>query len=327
MKKLIILTLGLFLGGSMAVSAKKRFVITTGDESLHALTKITDSEEPVMNPFGGDDGKNLFFTMKDKKGYWNIMMKATPGSAATVQKTSGTNRNFSPVYCPAIDKIAFRCQMEGAFSSDIYMIGTAATAFTPITESRNEYEDNPTFTKDGVWLAYDKCSYTYYKSTTWSWLFGFSSNVRLVENSDIWVKNLKTNESLLLGRGYMPCFSPDGKRIAYVKYAADAKSTSIWLMNLDGTNQTQITDAKRGFAFSPKWSPDGKRIIFQLMKKDKKDYDLYIIDADGGNFTQITSNKSSDCQPYWANDNNIYFCSDRGGEAGNYQIWRFKLND
>ena len=69
---------------------------------------------------------------------------------------------------------------------------------------------------------------------------------------------------------FRSCFSPDGTKIAYVKYSSDAKSTSIWIMNIDGSEQVQVTDAKKGFALNPRWSPDGTKLIFQSSKKDKK---------------------------------------------------------
>ena len=72
---------------------------------------------------------------------------------------------------------------------------------------------------------------------------------------------------------------------------------------------------------------DGKKIIFQSTRKDKKDADLYTIGVDGDNLTQLTKNKSHDAQPYWSNDGSVYFTSDRGAKKGNYQIWRFKLDD
>ena len=96
-------------------------------------------------------------------------------------------------------------------------------------------------------------------------------------------------------------------------------------MNVDGSDPVQLTDAKKGYAYHPRYSPDGTKIVFDCFKKDKKDNDIYIIDADGNNLTQVTINKSYDGQPYWTTDGYIYFVSDRGGKAGNRQIWRFKL--
>ena len=101
----------------------KKFAITTSGENLTALTKVTDNEEPCISPFGGDNGRDLFFAARENKEYYNIYKKENPFSSAMSQKTSGKNRNYSPAYCAATDKIAFRCQMEGASSSDIFIMG------------------------------------------------------------------------------------------------------------------------------------------------------------------------------------------------------------
>lgn len=306
---------------------KKKWAVTTTGESLQALTQVTDNEEPCICPFGGDNGSPLFFAARENKKWYNIYKKDNPLSAAMVQKTSGKNNNTNPVYCPSIDKIAFSCQLEGSGTSDIFMMtDSKGKALNQITESSNAHEDYPSFNKDGSLLTYSRIQYSYYKQQSiWGALFGISS-MTLVENSEIWIKNLKTGETTLLGNGYMPCFSPDGTKIAYVKYSSDAKSCSIWTMNIDGTEQIQLTDAKKGYAYNPRWSPDGKHLIFQSSKKDKKDFDLYIIDTDGNNLTQVTINNSYDGMPYWTQDNFIYFVSDRGNIDGNLQIWRFKLS-
>lgn len=76
-------------------------------------------------------------------------------------------------------------------------------------------------------LVYDKIQRSYYSKANFASFFGFGYSTIVVENSEIWLRNLKTGENVLLGNGYQPCFSPDGKRIAYVKYSSDAKSTSI----------------------------------------------------------------------------------------------------
>ena len=304
-----------------------KFAVTSAGENLSALTKVTDGEESCITPFGGDNGKNLFYAQGQDKGkYYNIFKKENPFASASIQKTSGKNLNYAPTYCEATDRIAFRCQNEGMSSSDIYMMsGTQGKALTQVTETTSDFENNPCFSSDGTYLVYDKQTYEVYKKVNLgSLLLGFGPSTIYVENSDIWVKNLKTGESTLIGKGYQPCFSPDDKQIAYVKYSTDAKSTSIYIMNIDGTNQIQVTDAKKGYAYNPRWSPDGKKIIFQATKKDKKDSDIYVVGVDGENLTQLTMNKSTDIPPYWTTDGYIYFASDRGDKKGNYQIWRFK---
>lgn len=54
-------------------------------------------------------------------------------------------------------------------------------------------------------------------------------------------------------------WSPDGKRIAFVRMA-DGRP-QIFLLSLDGGEATQLTRFKYG-AGTPRWSPDGKQILF-----------------------------------------------------------------
>lgn len=298
-----------------------KYAITSVGENLSSLTKVTDNEEPCETPFGGDNGRNLFFAVRENGSYFNIYKKDNPFSSAMNQKTSGKNRIFSPAYSEVTDKIAFRCQLEGQSTSDIYMMsGTQGKALTQVTESSDAFEGHPSFNPDGTIIAYDKVPKTYSSS-----YYGITSYyIASIQSSEIWLKNLKTGESVLLGNGYQPSFSPDGKKIVFVKYSSDARSCSIWIMDIDGSNPSQITDAKKGYAFNPRFSPNGKKIVFNTVKKDKKDSDIYIIDVDGNNLMQLTINKSYDGEPYWTKDGYIYFVSDRGNKAGNYQIWRFK---
>lgn len=320
----IVLLAGVALSGN---AKKKKFAITMTGENLATLTQVTDNQEPCVDPFGGDDGSPLYFSVQENKKYFNIYKKENPFSASMSQKTSGKNYNRNPWFNAATGKIAFSCKQDGAYTSDIYtMFDNKGKALSQVTESGDAYEEYPSFNKEGNLLVYGKVSLSYYRKASGflGSLLGFDESTVIVENSEIWMKNLKTGETTLLCNGYEPCFSPDGKKIAYVKYSSDAKSTSIWIMSIDGSEQVQVTDAKKGFAFNPRWSPDGTRLIFQSSKKDKKDADLYVIDTDGNNLIQLTLNKSYDGQPYWTTDGYIYFVSDRGNEKGNYQIWRFK---
>lgn len=327
MKRLTILLISV-IGLSASVSAKKKYMITTSGETLRALTQITDSKYACISPFGGDYGKDLYYAVNEDGKYYNIFKKENVGASATQQKTAGKNFNFSPSYCAETDKVAFRCMNEGMYQSDIYMFSNSkGKALTQVTETNQANEGNPCINNDGSMLVYDRQSYVTFKQLSGlSFLLGIE-NFLIIEKSEIWIKNLQNGENTLLGTGYQPQFSPDGKKIAYVKYSGDAKSCNIWVMDIDGSNQVQITDAKKGYAFYPRWSPNGDKLVFQLVKKDKKDSDIYTIDIDGNNLTQLTVNKSHDGTPYWTKDNNIYFVSDRGNEPGKYQIWRFSVED
>jgi Tol biopolymer transport system component len=57
-----------------------------------------------------------------------------------------------------------------------------------------------------------------------------------------------------------PVISSDGKRVAYSFATQDSHPSSIWIMNLDGTDHEQLTDGDDDFA--PSWGPDNQTIFF-----------------------------------------------------------------
>ncbi|HMG76526.1 MAG TPA: hypothetical protein VK582_23825 [Pyrinomonadaceae bacterium] len=121
-----------------------------------------------------------------------------------------------------------------------------------------------------------------------------------------------------------PAFSPDGKKIAFVK---DFKG--IFVMNPDGSGQTQILDGV-GAGFSsitsfPNWSPDGKKLVFNgVIKGSPNGADIYVINADGTGLTQLTTDPADDSSPAWSPDGTkIAFSSIRDRVPGevNYEIY------
>jgi dipeptidyl aminopeptidase/acylaminoacyl peptidase len=56
-----------------------------------------------------------------------------------------------------------------------------------------------------------------------------------------------------------PTWSPDGKKIAFVRQSGEV--SQVWILPLNGGEAYPLTKVKYG-ASSPKWSPDGKSILF-----------------------------------------------------------------
>lgn len=299
----------LILYGLNSCKTAKEIQITSGGENLRALTKVTDvtgvSGEQANG--GYDESDVLFLTLFTQSAKTqNIYKKELANSQAVTQLTFG-NDDQDPCYCASIGQLAFS-QYRGT-QRDIYLLPSKGSYLIPITETPNYNEYAPSFSKDGVYLAYQRC-----KS---------NGNINDV-SSEIWLKNLTTGENMLLGNGFSPKISPDGKKIAFAKCETNSVR-HIWVMDLYGSNAKQLTNNEKEFAGFPSWSPDGEFIVFQnLIKSKKSDFDLYIVSKDGTNLMQITTNKSADLSPFWSTDNSIYFTSDRGSTENKYQIWKFK---
>ncbi|HKA23427.1 MAG TPA: S9 family peptidase [Candidatus Eisenbacteria bacterium] len=58
-----------------------------------------------------------------------------------------------------------------------------------------------------------------------------------------------------------PAFSPDGKRLAFVRKRDAADKAQLYVMAVDGGEAEKLTDLPLG-VFDPRWLPDGKRIAF-----------------------------------------------------------------
>jgi Tol biopolymer transport system component len=118
------------------------------------------------------------------------------------------------------------------------------------------------------------------------------------------------------GQEYLPAWSPDGTRIAFV--SMDSQHEAIYVINTDGSNWHQITDAAVA-AFGPAFSPDGSRIVYT--SNDSGNDQLYIMNADGRNPTQLTSKGTRNWGAVWSPDGSqIAFSSNRDTSLDIYVI-------
>ncbi|MEZ5335616.1 MAG: hypothetical protein R2741_10445 [Methanolobus sp.] len=97
-----------------------------------------------------------------------------------------------------------------------------------------------------------------------------------------------TNQKGLVGEiSEDASFSPDGSKIVYVYNNLnydDWGVCSIWMMNADGSNKTQLTTAS-GYRSNPVWSPDGTKIAF--VSRNSDDSDIWVI-----NLKEVSGNNN-----------------------------------
>jgi Tol biopolymer transport system component len=86
-------------------------------------------------------------------------------------------------------------------------------------------------------------------------------------------------------------FPGENGKIAFARTVED--SWEIFVMNADGTGQTQLTN-NPGLDGSPDWSPDGTKIAFSNFNGE-----IYVMNADGTGQTRLTDNGGG---PSWSPD-------------------------
>ena len=87
-----------------------------------------------------------------------------------------------------------------------------------------------------------------------------------------------------------PSWSPGGKQIAFVRGTLEAVFRDIFVMNVDGTQITQLTNSAEGqSATQPQWSPDGKRIAFVWYTGR---YGIWAMNANGSALNDLSQSHS-----------------------------------
>jgi Tol biopolymer transport system component len=99
-----------------------------------------------------------------------------------------------------------------------------------------------------------------------------------------------------------PMWSPDGQRIIF--RSDRSGNYNVWVMNADGTNQTQVLD-DAGDDRYPSFSPDCSKIAYRSSRDGDTtggDPEIWVMNADGTNRFQLTSNTIFDSAPAWSPD-------------------------
>ncbi|NIM18388.1 MAG: hypothetical protein GTO45_40930 [Candidatus Aminicenantes bacterium] len=124
-----------------------------------------------------------------------------------------------------------------------------------------------------------------------------------IENADLWLMNGTTYEITArlthAGDCLNPCWSSDGKRIAYVRWIKG--KGQLWVLTLaEGQNVVKnmgLLTHTSGSISNPLWSPNGKRIAF--ISGDS----LQVVKADGTKAKEIALVKGINKILAWSGDN------------------------
>jgi eukaryotic-like serine/threonine-protein kinase len=223
--------------------------------------------------------------------------------AKTTKVTDLAGAEIFPNLAPDGKSLIYASRISGNW--DIYSKRIGAKKAENLTESSLEDDTQPAFSFNGKRIAFRSSR----------------------EGGGIFIMT-ETGESpkKLVGFGYNPAWSPDGKEIVCTENSVEGNSRTLnpsrmWVVNTT-TGESRVLTA--GDAVQASWSPNNKRIAYWSVQ-DGSQRDIWTISPNGGEAVPVTQDAFLDFNPVWSPDGGyLYFISNR---KGTFSIWRVAMDE
>jgi len=278
-------------------------------KSVTRMTDLRGEKEPGFFAISSESRSIIFQALEEINNNFviNLWKTSTTGGVGMTRLTAGRYFDIEPSFTRDGNYILFSSNRSSRTPKLFKVSVDGASGLTRITQSQSEDRFPCADTKSDLIFFMSKPASSY--------------------NWQIWHINSNGSLPTQIKEGLWPKISHDGSKILYCAIDPKSDRFKIWVMNSDGTGQTQLSTDSECDDIYPNWSPNDNVIVYcSNIGKDsngKKNYDIWLMSNNGSNKTQMTTNGSTDLMPVFSPDSKyIYFLSNRGF---NWDIWRMKI--
>ena len=284
-----------------------------GDHYKQAGLIPTAAVRPLPAPEPATLSGRIAF-VSDRTGEWEIH-RLEPAAGEPVAITDIHEVNGRPSWSPDGTRLAFTSYFQGAF--DVFSVNADGSELQQLTDTP-EVDWEPSWSPDGRRLAFistrdgtpalyrmnadgsdqramlsDPAGYCY---PAWS---PNGLQIAVAVGPDIHILPLDAEgkvagDSVNLGPGNQPSWSPDGARIVFSRW--DGDNLDVYIVNADGTNLRRVTSHPALDQY-PVWSPDGQMITFSSYRDGN--WELYAVSVYGDDLTRLTESPATEFLPAW----------------------------
>lgn len=242
----------------------------------------------------------------------NLLLLSSDGSQ-NIELTEGPARDTRPSWSPDSERLVFE-RSEGTGPGTIRIIDIRTKAEEELTSGTAPH-----------WSPVDdRIVFTGASSQP----VDLTTDLRLID-ADGSNEVIITNDSL--SHDDAPVWSPDGRRIAFLRYPVDQQNENegpyadIWRVRRDGNRLFQITHQQDDLngVHAPVWSPNGRRIAY-VFANDGGSW-IHKVRSDGEHHVRVTRGWSARAfDPSWSPGGKrlVYV---KAGDVGS-DLWKAKPN-
>jgi TolB protein len=224
--------------------------------TLTAQPDPLDASLPEFSPFTGSPLDQGLIVLAVREAGYSHLFAYHPGvQPSLLRLTSGAWDDITPAISPEGERVAFASNRDGQWDLYILDLRTGQTLQATDTPA---YEAHPTFSPDGLWLAYE----TYQPGPT------TRPDETPLYSLDIYILSLEDTlaEPIPLVNGpaadYAPAWSPHGRQVAFVSDRSG--ESEIWIAYLDRYDDrfVNVSRSRDSQDSHPAWAPDGRRLAW-----------------------------------------------------------------